>query len=151
MNTISEFEGEYLFLGNFYRCPVYMDGIQYRSSECAYQAQKTLDNVVRQQIAKLTPRQIWAGTPPRGNKYSFDVRTDWELVKNDAMYRVVLAKFTQNEELRIKLLATGEAKLVEGNTWHDNYWGDCSCDKCRGIEGKNMLGKTLMRVREQLR
>ena len=45
---------------------------------------------------------------------------------------------------------TGDAELIEGNTWHDNYWGVCSCSKCNG-RGKNRLGKLLMKVREELR
>ena len=54
-------------------------------------------------------------------------------------------------ELREKLLATGNEELVEGNTWHDNIWGNCSCDCCKKIEGQNKLGKLLMQVREEIR
>ena len=36
-------------------------------------------------------------------------------------------------------------KLIEGNWWHDYYWGVCSG------RGKNKLGEILMRVREELR
>jgi hypothetical protein len=39
---------------------------------------------------------------------------------------------------------------LEGNNWHDNTWGNCLCDKCKGIEGKNLLGNILMQVREEL-
>jgi len=48
------------------------------------------------------------------------------------------------------LLATLDAELIEGNAWHDNFWGDCFCEKCRDIEGLNVLGNILMRIREEL-
>lgn len=38
-------------------------------------------------------------------------------------------------------------EIVEGNYWHDNYWGNCTCDKCKNIEGQNKLGKILMKIR----
>ena len=54
-------------------------------------------------------------------------------------------------ELREKLLATKDAELIEGNWWHDNFWGNCLCSKCKDIQGKNMLGKLLMKEREQIK
>jgi len=60
---------------------------------------------------------------------------------------VVLAKFLGNGDLRDQLLATGDAELVEGNTWGDTYWGVDS----RSGKGENMLGKILMETREFLK
>ena len=67
------------------------------------------------------------------------------------MYDVCVAKFTMNESLKERLLATGDEELVEGNEWHDNYWGNCTCDNCKDIPGRNQLGKTLMKVRADIR
>uniref|UniRef100_UPI00345E83CD NADAR domain-containing protein n=1 Tax=uncultured Duncaniella sp. TaxID=2768039 RepID=UPI00345E83CD len=50
-----------------------------------------------------------------------------------------------NPALAEKLIATGDAELVEGNYWHDTVWGVCD-----GV-GENHLGKILMRVREELK
>lgn len=61
------------------------------------------------------------------------------------MYEICKAKFTQNEDLKAKLLATGNDILEEGNTWGDRVWGTVN-----GV-GENRLGKILMRVREELR
>jgi len=69
------------------------------------------------------------------------MRPDWEAVKDDIMYRCVLAKF-EDPILRQRLLDTGDQELIEGNTWGDTYWG-----VCKG-KGRNMLGKTLMAVRK---
>lgn len=54
------------------------------------------------------------------------LRNDWEDVKDSYMYKICKAKFSQNSELRHKLLKTGEKELVEGNPWHDTYWGICN-------------------------
>ena len=63
------------------------------------------------------------------------------------MEEIVRAKFSQNPKLKAELLATGEAQLIEGNTWNDRYWG---VDVRSGI-GKNHLGKILMKVRSELK
>ena len=78
------------------------------------------------------------------------MRTDWEEVKDQIMYEIVFAKFAQNPDIAKKLVETGKEPIVEGNLWHDNYWGDCKCDRCKDIKGKNMLGKILMVARYEL-
>ena len=40
LNKISNFKGEYFFLSNFYETPVNIEGITYKNSEAAFQAQK---------------------------------------------------------------------------------------------------------------
>lgn len=60
------------------------------------------------------------------------------------MLDCVRSKFILSKVLEKKLLDTYGAELIEGNTWGDRYWG-----KVQG-EGENMLGLTLMRVREGL-
>ena len=54
-------------------------------------------------------------------------------------------KFTEHLDLQERLLATGDAILIEGNTWNDTYWGVCN-----GV-GKNTLGQLLMKIREEIR
>ena len=65
-------------------------------------------------------------------------------MKIDIMRQVLKSKFTQNPELKAKLIATGDAELIEGNNWNDRFWG-----VCRGV-GQNHLGKLLMEVRAEL-
>ena len=48
-------------------------------------------------------------------------------------------------------MATAPAPLLEGNYWHDNYWGDCKCKTCEKTEGQNKLGRILMIVRKEIR
>lgn len=67
-------------------------------------------------------------------------------MKDGIMEEIVRAKFTQNQELKAQLLSTGDAILIEGNTWNDRYWG---VDVRSGV-GKNHLGKILMKIRLEL-
>jgi len=75
---------------------------------------------------------------------SIQVRPDWEDLKLQAMRGAVAEKFGQNPELAAKLIATGDTKLVEYNTWDDRFWG-----VCQGT-GLNWLGRILMEQREAL-
>ena len=136
---IDSFRGEYYFLSNFYESKVTYEGITCLNNEAAFQSIKTLDMQERKSFASLSP----TAAKKAGRKVS--LRKDWEDIKINVMYEICKAKFTQNEELREKLLATGEEELVEGNNWNDRIWG-----KVNGI-GANNLGKILMRIREELR
>lgn len=42
------------------------------------------------------------------------------------------------------LINTGDAELIEGNSWGDTFWGECN-----GI-GENNLGKILMKIRKEI-
>lgn len=143
--AIIKFRDENRFLSNFWPCQVLFEDIVYPSSEHAYQAIKSLDKHVRLEIASLRT----AGDAKRRG-YKITLRPDWEDVKIRKMYQICLAKFTQNSHLKDKLLKTYTTELIEGNTWHDNFWGDCSCEKCKNIKGQNNLGKILMYIRDNL-
>lgn len=136
---IDKFNGKYDFLSNYYVAPVTYNGLTFQSNEAAFQAQKTLNEGQRRKFTRMAPNKAKA----KGRNVI--LRSDWEQVKNKIMYEVCYAKFTQNPELKEKLLLTGDEELIEGNTWHDTYWGVCN------RRGKNKLGKILMRVREELR
>lgn len=141
---ISNFDNKYAFLSNFYDSPIAIDGITYPTVEHFFQAQKTLDQDERLKIAD-------AATPGRAKRLgrTVSLRKDWEVVKDDVMRIGLRAKFS-DEKLKIRLLATNDEELIEGNWWHDNYWGSCSCPKCNS-QGKNTLGKLLMELRNELR
>jgi predicted NAD-dependent protein-ADP-ribosyltransferase YbiA (DUF1768 family) len=77
------------------------------------------------------------------------LRKDWEQVKLQIMRELVAQKFLA-PELAKNLHATFPHELIEGNYWHDLFWGQCFCPKHRG-KGQNNLGKILMQVRTSLR
>lgn len=146
MTAIVSFKGYYYFLSNFYPSTVEFEGLRFGSVEAAFQAAKTLD---------LEERKQFVGVQPQVAKHlgrrNVVLRPDWEDVKVDIMRQLVLQKFSRHPDLKAKLLATGNAQLVEGNNWHDNIWGNCGCAKCSKIEGQNNLGKILMEVRDLLK
>ena len=141
---INTFEGEFAFLSNFYPSPIEKDGIEYPTVEHFFQAMKTTNLKERKAIAK-------ARTPGVAKRMGRQVhlRPEWEDIKVDVMRQGLNLKFS-DLELRMRLLNTGSAPLVEGNTWHDNTWGDCMCPRCADIQGHNILGKLLMDLREQV-
>lgn len=139
MLDILEFKGDYRYLSNMYKVLFRIDNVLYLSVEHWYQANKTTNRDIYESIRKCsTPREAKA----IGNQ--IELRPDWDDIKLDIMYKGVLAKFSQNEDLKSKLLST-RGLLVEGNYWGDQYWGVCN-----GV-GENHLGKILMQVREVLR
>jgi ribA/ribD-fused uncharacterized protein len=133
--SIKEFRGKYFFLSNFYEAPVTYKGLTYQNNEAAFQAMKIIREEKREPFCHLNPSQA------KSKGRHVQLRYDWEKVKVQFMYEIVKAKFEQNEELKQKLLATGDELLEEGNTWGDKIWGTVN-----GV-GQNQLGKILMRVR----
>lgn len=144
--NITQFKGEFHFLSNFYLCTIRVRGWRtFPSVEHLYQAAKTKDRN-RQEGIRHAPNADIA--KKAGNLVP--LREDWEEIKYNIMQNAVLMKFTQNNELGQKLISTHPSELIEGNHWHDNYWGNCYCEKCNNIQGENHLGKILMYVRDLL-
>ncbi|MBQ1388752.1 MAG: NADAR family protein [Clostridia bacterium] len=141
MGVIDNFDGEYRFLSNFYVVKVEYGGLVYTSSEAAFQAQKCLTKEERVQFTQLSPSK--SKTLGR----NVQLRPDWNDVRIGIMEDIVRCKFAQNPDLAKMLLETGDKTLIEGNTWHDTFWG---VDSKSGY-GKNNLGKILMKIREELR
>ena len=143
-DVLDDFRGADRVFSNFYKSSVTYDGLTFTSAEAAYQAAKFLDEEIRQEFTDLGPGMA------KTYAHILPLRSDWEIVKCGIMKEILTIKF-QDEFLRNRLLHTGEDILVEGNTWHDNIWGDCHCGRraCSEV-GKNMLGKTLMEVRKEL-
>lgn len=144
MNTIAIFDGKYMFLSNFYNASCTFEGKIYPTVEHAFQAAKTLIPEEREEIRK-------ADTPGKAKRMgrAVTLRPDWEEVKTDVMRQCLRSKFSFGP-IAIDLINTGDAELIEGNYWHDNIWGSCTCEKC-GNKGENRLGKLLMEIREELR
>ena len=137
VNDIDSFTGDYFFLSNFYESPVTIDGITYANSEAAFHSYKCPER--QREFTILSPKDA------KRLGRTVPLRPDWDEIRNHVMYNVCLMKFTQNIELTEKLLATDMDILIEGNTWHDTYWGVCD-----GV-GENNLGKILMAVRDSIR
>ena len=112
--VIARFTGPYAFLSNFHPCRVTFYGMTFPSVEAAFQAAKCADHRDRAQFLAMTPEQA----KRRGRQIR--MRDDWDARKRTIMHNLLVHKFSENPDLIPKLLATGGAVLVEGNTWHDN-------------------------------
>lgn len=131
---VSEFQGEFRFLSNFWPCQIMFEGIIFPSVEHAYQAAKTLDMQKRKEMSQLT-----AGQAKRAGS-NLELRPDWEEIKIPIMRELLQKKFA-DRMLRWKLRQT-KGELIEGNTWGDTFWGIC-----KG-QGENHLGRLLMEIRD---
>jgi ribA/ribD-fused uncharacterized protein len=133
MGVIDSFRGPHDFLSNFHD-----------STEKIFQAWKTLDIGWQQRILQArSPREA----KRLGNLAP--LRPDWEEIKLAVMLRCLRVKFAPGSPLASALLDTEPHELIEGNTWHDNFWGACFCPRCGG-QGSNWLGRLLMVRRAEL-
>lgn len=138
---INNFRGDYYFLSNFYPCKIVIDGITYDNAEAAFQSFKCKNRVDRFKFSGIN------GPSAKKLGRKVELIDDWEHIKNQIMHQVLIEKFYQNVDLRNMLISTGDEMLVEGNKWHDNYWGWCTCDRCANKVKQNKLGYILMDVR----
>ena len=132
---------EYGCFSNFAHYGFELDGKWWMTSEHYFQAQKFCGTEY-EEIIRLLDNPMKAAE--MGRNREVPLRADWEQVKDDIMRKAVLAKFTQNKDIKNVLLSTGKETIVE-NTSNDYYWG-CGKDG----SGKNMLGIILMELREKL-
>ena len=134
---IVHFDGQFKFLSNFFHSPIEVHNYSFENNEAGFQAFKDLARIG--EFARIKPSQA------KKLGRQVQLRPDWEQVKNSVMEDVVRAKFTQNAELKQRLLATGDRLLIEGNWWKDTTWGIAN------NKGENRLGTILMKVRKEIR
>lgn len=158
--VIDRFVGEYAFLSNFSAARVLLDGEAYMTVEHAFQAAKVEKDTTTERwdhTSKRMEQVRWrdliraCATPNRAKALGRQVplREGWQGILREAvMLDLLMQKFAPGRTHLARLLETGEAQLVEGNTWHDNFWGNCTCcrPECK-YPGRNELGKLLMTVR----
>ncbi|AGC41751.1 hypothetical protein MYSTI_00393 [Myxococcus stipitatus DSM 14675] len=127
---------------NFAPYPLKLAGRMWPTSEHYFQAQKFEDTAAQEAIRQARSPMLAARM---GRDRKRKLRRDWDSIKVSVMREAVRAKFSQHEDLTRLLLETGDAKLVE-HTDQDDYWGDGGDGS-----GKNMLGRILMEIRQELR
>lgn len=135
IKMISNFEGEFEFLGNFYECDIEMDGLVYPSVEHAFQASRTFNMLDRASI-----RDVKTPIMAKNLGEKIATRDDWDSVKLDLMFSLLEKKF-ELKELRRKLLSTKDLQIVSN---YDIFWG-----KIDNV-GENNLGNMLMKIRNDI-
>jgi len=140
---ITEFQGTNRFLSNFAPVQIYYKGYFFPTTENAYQACKSRDMRHMIQCQHVTP-----GVSKALGR-TCTQRDDFDDIKIEIMTDINTLKYI-NPIYKQKLIETADMKIIEGNRWHDNFFGDCYCDKCKDIEGQNNLGKIIMDIRDRL-
>jgi N-glycosidase YbiA len=133
---------EYGEFSNFSRHSFSLEGHKWKTSEHYFQAQKFAGTPHFFEVMK-TPNPGAAARMGRDRKRP--LRKDWESVKDGVMMKALRAKFAAYPELVTLLLSTNDEELIE-NTTDDYYWG-CGTNGT----GKNMLGKLLVKLREEVK
>lgn len=174
---IDHFCGEYYFLSNFYKRAIYWKDYWFPTSEHVYHSEKVneiislktqlmvqyeidkynnklkeciIDNIFKKRLDnELTTSE--AKKRYNLSKLCGFLREDWFDVNLQIMEDINIVKFTYFLDLREKLLSTGDAILVEGNYWGDDFWGMIKDKETGKWKGKNKLGIILMNVRERIK
>lgn len=147
---------EYGFLSNWYPSAFCIRGQRFTSMEqymMYCKAQIFRDTTIADRI--LATEGVAEIKELGRQVHGYDERL-WNGVRQLVVYRGLLEKFLQNEELKGKLLGTGDAILAECAV-KDRIWGiGLSMTDVNRLDpakwtGKNLLGYALMMVREQIR
>lgn len=144
------------YLSNWFHSDFSVDGIGYSSMEKFMMHKKAVcfsDDVAANEILKLDDV---AQIKDWGRCVSGYDDNIWNGVRQIIVYEGLMAKFSQNVELKERLLSTGDAVLAECAV-RDCIWGiGLSMDNPERLDikkwrGQNLLGYTLMMVRNKLR
>lgn len=139
-------ERPYGAFSNLFRRDFQFEGELFPTAEHAYQAGKARKPEVRAWLM-AAPSPALLAMAAHG-LYYWDISPGWSTKKFDRMKEILRAKYSQHEDLKELLLATGDARLVESATVDspvNRLWGEVN-----GV-GQNKLGQLLMEVRAELR
>lgn len=172
VTAIMAFRGEYRFLSNFYPGEIDLPAMRvpfragppgglgftrfeevgpmtFPATENAYMAWKIADDPARKLLTSLTPAEAkrYSNTPEFEAMHRADYTDE---SRAGAMLFVVRQKFAPKRHPHLAewlVRKTGEATLVEGNSWGDKLFGFCM----RTGTGQNYLGRIEMRARDEAR
>jgi ribA/ribD-fused uncharacterized protein len=143
------YEQEFYPLSNFSAFTLRWRGHRFDTSEHVYHWEKFFDgqidgrsSMIRSKILNATSAHEAFTIAQEHGAYR---RPEWDRVKVDVMREILRAKVEQHEYVRRKLLQTDDRMLLE-NSWRDAFWGIGP-----NRDGRNMLGKLWMEIREDLR
>lgn len=146
LKTTERFGGLSNMAGGF---PLKINGIHIRTSEALYQCCRFphLPEVQQMIISERSPMTA----KMRSKKFRRYSRPDWESLRVNIMRWCLRAKLAIHfEKFGELLLATDDAPIVEMKTRRADFWG-AKLDKDGKLVGKNVLGRLLMELREDVR
>ncbi len=143
------------YLSNWYHSDFMVDGMKFSSMEQFMMYRKAVcfhDNLIAKQILETEDVAAIKALGREVSNYDDHV---WNGVRQITVYEGLLAKFSQNDDLKKKLESTGNAILAECAV-RDRIWGiglsmhDPRRMNPKQWNGKNLLGYTLMMVRDKV-
>lgn len=147
---------EYGYLSNWYLSRFKVDGIVFSSMEQFMMYRKAIcfrDNNIANKILETDDAGYIKDFGRRVSEYD---ENHWNGVRQLIVYEGLLAKFSQNDKLKVQLMATESAVLAECAV-KDRIWsiGLSMNDPDRfdrmKWKGQNLLGYALMMARDRLR
>lgn len=147
---------ENAYLSNWFYCNFIVDGVHFNSGEQYMMYSKAMLMGDQETAAKILEQRDFSKIKKLGRLVTPFDSQKWNACKEEVMFKGLKAKFEQNPELKAQLLETGEAILAEA-AQKDLIWGiglritsPSRFDRSKW-KGQNLLGKTLMKVREALK
>ena len=153
-------ETKWFPFSNFYKARIEIDGRTYHTTETYFQCEKVNPkNLEGKGLAEEeleACRSKWesmlglyaADAAKRGRSRDTKIAPDWgEGLSELIMHRALMAKFTQHKDLEELLLSTGDREIVEDTGQSGDYLWGIGADGT----GSNLLGKALMKAREEIR
>jgi ribA/ribD-fused uncharacterized protein len=141
---------------NFYDTKFTLDGVNYSSAEHAYQAIKAKTFGDEQHFNKILKAKSAQSAKSFGKKVVGYNEEVWSAKKDEVMKSVLRAKFTQNLDIRKKLMDT-DGKVLANSDSRDKYWGTGTSASTTMAKdpskwkGENKLGKFIMDLRAELK
>jgi len=143
------------FYSQFYKSPMIIDNINFVCCEQWMMYSKALyfnDNETAELIMNAEEPKEHKKLGRLVKNYNDD---KWLMVCNDIVYKGNYAKFTQNLELKEKLLNTGDKLIAEGQPY-DKRWGtglnmEDTIKTPMEQWAENRLGNIIMEVRNSIR
>lgn len=132
---------EYGWLANYSYHKINVDDQIYKTVEHYYQSQKFNNHLIKSIIRK--------SPTPGFSKFIAKIlkiirNPAWDSIKQETMYKGIKSKFIQHNDLLKLLLATDGKEIIE-NSLNDHYWGIG-----KSGSGQNIMGKLLMKLRDEL-
>lgn len=143
------------YLSNWYFSTFIIDDITYSSMEQYMMYQKAICFNDIEISKKILATDNVSKIKQLGRKVSNYDENYWNGVRQIIVYEGLIAKFSQNEELKTKLIETKDYYLAECAV-KDRIWGiglsmtDPNRFNKELWNGKNLLGYALMKVRDKL-
>jgi N-glycosidase YbiA len=142
-------KSKFAIFSNFADAPVIIGGLYYSTTEHYFQSMK-FSETDPDYAEEIRVAETPLDSKKMGKSRDHPIDPKWADSREGqgnsivVMRRALLCKALQNPEFKEELLNTGDRPLIEASPF-DSYWGEGKDKK-----GRNMLGKLLMELRNEL-